>query len=208
MRSIQFVEEGDAQCEVGIGKKLDCLSLGGICKKGRDVLFDRALFEQIGEDLRSLGALADDDARRMKVVVKRPALTQKLRGKNQVPSIEALACLGCIANRDGRFDDHNRIGVDLQDILDDRLDRTGVEIVGFRVVIGGRCNDDEICTLVGILPIQGRPEIDLLVLEIFLDFSIGNRGVPPIEQRHFVGNDIQRDNFVILSQKEGVGEPK
>lgn len=49
-----------------------------------------------------------------------------------------------VAYGDGRFDDHDRLGVDGHDVLHDGLYRLGVELVGFNVVVGGGGDDDEV----------------------------------------------------------------
>lgn len=66
---VEFVEVSDTHRQVGIGEQLDRFGFGGICEQHLDVLLDRALLEQAGEGFGPRRAFADDDARRVQVVV-------------------------------------------------------------------------------------------------------------------------------------------
>ena len=59
-----------------------------------------------------------------------------------------------IAHRDGGLEDHDRVRIDGHDILNDRLDRARVEVVGLGVVVGGGGEDDEIRTFVSLASVQ------------------------------------------------------
>jgi len=54
----------------------------------------------------------------------------------------------------------------------------GVEIIVLWIVIGGRGDDNEIGSLVGILLIEGGPEIEFLVLDEIFNLGIDNRKFP------------------------------
>lgn len=66
---VQFVEVGDAHREIGVGKQLDRLGLGGVGEQHGDILPDRALLEQLGKDFCAARTLSHDDARGVQVVV-------------------------------------------------------------------------------------------------------------------------------------------
>ncbi|MOA31243.1 hypothetical protein D3C78_1523910 [compost metagenome] len=67
--AVQLVEVGHAHGQVGVGEQLDGFGFGAVGEQGGDVLLDGALLQQTGEGFRTLGALADDDPRRIQVVV-------------------------------------------------------------------------------------------------------------------------------------------
>jgi hypothetical protein len=75
---VQLVEVGDTHGQIGVGEQLDRLRFGGIGEQGVDVLLHRTLLQQSGESLGALGALADDDAGRVQIVVQRTSFAQEL----------------------------------------------------------------------------------------------------------------------------------
>ena len=204
--SIKLVEVGNPHRQKGVGKQLDRLGLGAVGKQDRNILLDGPLPEQIRKDLCPLGALANDNSRRMKVVVERPAFPQKLRRKNKVLAAELLFGLLRIAHRHRGLDDHERIRIDGHYILDHRLDGPGVEVIGLRVVIGRRGNDDDLSPDIGLLLIQRGPEIKRLAAQIVLDLPVFDRRHLLVEHAHLLGKDIQRNNLIVLRQQDGVGK--
>ena len=54
----------------------------GSVEQDRDVRVERALAQQVGDDLAALAAVADDDAGRVQVVVQRAALAEELRAEH------------------------------------------------------------------------------------------------------------------------------
>src|SRR5690625_6856024 len=56
---------------------------------------------------RTLGILANNNARRVQIIIQRLALTQKLRGKNNSIGIKALAQCLCKSNRNRGFNDNS-----------------------------------------------------------------------------------------------------
>ena len=203
---VELVEIGHAHGEIGVGEQLDRLGLGGVGEQHRDVLPDGPLPQQLGEDLGALRALADDDARWVQVVVQGLALAQELRGEDQVRAVELRLELGGVAYRHGGLEDHHRFGVDRLHVPDHRLHRAGVEVVGLRVVIGGRGDDHVIGARVGVLLVQGGAQIERLVLEVVLDLGIDDGRLLAIEHRHLLGDDVEGHHFIVLCQQDGIGQ--
>jgi len=114
--------------------------------------------------------------------------------------------LGGVTHGHRGFDDHHRIRVDGDDVFDDRFDGPGVEIVGLGIVVGGGGDDDVVSASVGIEFVERCTEVQWLVGQKVLDLFVFDRGFFLIQQRDFLGNDIQRNDFVVLGQEDGVGQ--
>ena len=88
--SVKLVEETYAQCQIGVGKQLDCLGLGGTHKERIDFLLDGTFLQQTRKGMGSLlqtGNLfieSNDDSGRIEVVIESLALTQELGGEYDV----------------------------------------------------------------------------------------------------------------------------
>ncbi|MNN85362.1 hypothetical protein D3C81_2026430 [compost metagenome] len=67
--AVQFVEVGHAHGQVGVGEQLDGFGFSAVGEKGGNVFLDGPLLQQAAEGFGSFGALADDDPRRIQVVV-------------------------------------------------------------------------------------------------------------------------------------------
>lgn len=204
--AVQFVKVGHAHRQVGVGEQLDGFGFGAVGEEGGDVLLDGALLQQAGECFRTLGAFADDDPRRIQVVVQRLAFAQELRREENVSGVVLLSHALGVADRDCGFDHHDRVRVDRQDILDHRLDAAGVEEVGFRIVIGGGGDDHEVGTAVGLYLVEGRPEIEGLLGEIPLDLAVLDGRQAIVDQVDLGRNDVQGDYPVVLGEQHCVGE--
>jgi hypothetical protein len=120
--------------------------------------------------------------------------------------VKLVACLGRVTHRDGGFDDHHRRGVDTHHVLDHRFDGASVEVVGFGIVIGRRGDDDVVGTGVGIYLIHRGAKIQRLVLQVVIDLDVLDRRLLAVQHFHLLGDDVERDDFVMLGQQNGVGE--
>ena len=83
---------------------------------------------------------AHDDAARIQVIVQRFAFTQEFRAEDDVLAASFFTDAFGVANGNGGFDYHNRIGVVLHNQLDYCFYSAGVEKVLFAVVVG-RCRN-------------------------------------------------------------------
>ncbi|MNY28844.1 hypothetical protein D3C86_1628460 [compost metagenome] len=81
---IQFVEISDPHGEVGVGKQLDRFRLRAVGQQNRYVLLDGTLLQEGGKTFSTLGTFTHYDARGMQIVIKRPTLSQKFRGKDYI----------------------------------------------------------------------------------------------------------------------------
>ena len=95
-----------------MAKSLIASASVGLGEEHGDVVGVGALDEQLGERAGPLGVLADDDARRVEVVVQRPALAQELGGEDHVVDAQPRAYVLDVAHRHGRLHDHRGVGVD------------------------------------------------------------------------------------------------
>lgn len=138
--------------------------------------------------------------------MERPAFAQEFWGEDEVGAAEFGTDFGGIANRNSGFDDHDRLRVDGHDVTYHCFNGASVEVVGFGVVIGRRGDDDKVRAFIGIPPVERGPEVKLFVLEVVLDFGIFNRRFLAVQHRHLFGDDVERNNFVVLGQKDSVGE--
>ena len=173
--AVEFVKEGDAHGEIGVGEQFDRLGFLGIGKQHRNIIFQRGLQQQIGELLRAFGSFADDNARRMEIVVQRLAFTQELGTENDPVAGVPRPRFGDISHRNGRFDDDHRVAVGRQNLFDDHVHSGGVEEIGVDVVIGRHRNNREFRPGNGLRGIGGEREIEIVAPQILLDQLILDR---------------------------------
>ena len=105
--------------------------------------------------------IAYDDAAGPEVVFEGLALAEELWGEKEVEMLAFEGGIGHelegildvegtgVAYGDGALDDHDGVGVDAQDEVDDVLDVVGVEEVLDGIVVGGGGDDDEVGVAVG-----------------------------------------------------------
>ena len=85
---------------------------------------------------------ADDDTGRVEIIVKCLALSQEFRTKKDVVTLEFFSDALRITDRNGGFDDHNGIGIDGNDLFNDRFHRRGIKVVFVWIVVG-RCRNSK-----------------------------------------------------------------
>lgn len=83
--------------------------------------------------------------------------------------------MGRVAYGDGRLDDHDGIGVDAHDKLDDFLYMRRIEEILHTVIIGRCGNDDEVSLPIGLLAIGGKCDIEGFLLKEFLNIFVLDR---------------------------------
>ena len=101
----------------------------------------------------TLLVIAHDNARRVKVVVERLALTKELWRKEYIVASRQFTQMSRIAHRHRRLDHNRRSGVAGSYGSDHRLDGRGVEEVLHRVIVGRRSHHDEVRPSVRLLGI-------------------------------------------------------
>ena len=121
--------------------------------------------------------VAHDDAAGIEVVVEGLALAEELGREEQVQFLHAaLGVLQVeaagIAHGDGGLDDHDGIGIDLQNQVDDFLDMAGVKIVLYRVVVGRGGDDHEVGVGIGPATVEGGGEQQRLLGQVALDIVV------------------------------------
>lgn len=104
-----------------------------------------------------------------------------------------------IPDRHRRLDDHHRLRIDGQHLLNDRLHRRCIKEIFLRVIIRRRRNDDKIRVRKRLLSIQRRLEVNVLTLQERRYICINNRRYSFVEHLHFLRNNIQSYNVIMLS---------
>ncbi len=144
---VQLVEIADPEGKICIGKELDRLRFGKSHDEGVDIFFNGPLLQQTGKCIGCLhqsGVLhvgTDDDAGRIQIIVQSFRLPEKLRAENNVVAMVFFPDRGGKSDRNGGFDDHDGVGIILNDQLDDCFHSGSIEKILFAVVIG-RCGDN------------------------------------------------------------------
>ena len=217
---IQLVEIGDAHGEICVGEELDRFRFRGICDQDRNVLrlltgflflCPCAFKEKVREHLRFfvLGLVgAYHNAARVEVVVESLGLAKEFRAENDVVDVIFCPDRVGIADRNGGLDDHQNVGVDSQSLLDRVLHCRCVKKVMHIIVIGRRCDDDELRgTVCGSLirscvEIEGALAVSRLGKES-LDLIILDGRDELVELLSFGGSGGDRGHLVILCQEDG-----
>ena len=209
---VQLVEEGHPEGQVGVGKELHRLGLGGVEEQDGHVLFLRPLGQQMGEGLRRPGHVPvplrgpHDDAGGIQVVVQGAALPEKFRGEQQPLAGQLVPQRQGVAHGDGGLDDDDGVGVDGHDLADRRFHRGGVKVVFHRVVVGGGGDHHKVRVPVGRVPVGGGGEMEGLVGQIVLDLRVGQGGLLGVDLVHLGLHQVYRRHLVVLGQQYGVGQ--
>lgn len=208
---VELVEEGNTHGQIGVGEELYGFGFGAVGEQHLDVLLDGSLMEELGKGLGPCTAFADDDAGGVEVVVERPALTEEFGGEDDVGRSplrqrKRFAYFLRIADRDSGFDHHRGFRVDREYVADHGFDRTGVEVIGFGVVVGGRGDDDVVGADKGFVLVERGAKVERFVGEIVFDLGVDNRRLLAVDHVHLLGNDVERNDFIVLGEKDGVGE--
>ena len=170
---VQFVEKADPHGQIGVGKKLDGLRLGGAGKDRGDLLRRRLQLQQRlpgrpdekpGKFLRCLplgGFCPDDDAAGVKIVVKGPGFPQKLRAEQNILRAVLFLYQLRVAHGDGGFDHHKGLGIYAKHRPDDLLHHGGVKAAQLLVIVGGDGNDHRVRPPVDRLGVGGGRQIQM-----------------------------------------------
>ncbi len=202
---VEFVEEGDAHREIGVGEQLDRLGLCIARLQDRGIGLQRPFEQQACEFRRARMRVADDDPRGIEIVVKRAPFAQEFGRKDDRIAAEFGAHPVGKADRHGRFDDDQRVGRHDQRVGDDALDRACVEIIGVGIIIGRRRDHDEIRAGISRVAVGGRDEVQRPVRQMILDLRVGDRRLLRIELLDLARIDVARDDLIVLRQQYRVG---
>ena len=142
----------------------------------------------------------------MQVVVEGTAFSQEFRREDEVLGAERFASFNGVADGDGRFDDHGGIRINRHDVTDNGFNGFSIEVVGFRVVVGGRGDDDVVRAFVGFFFIQCGAEVQRLVLEVVLKFFVFDGRFFTVDLLNLLGNDVEGDHFMVLREQHTVGQ--
>ncbi len=140
----------------------------------------------------------------VEVVVQCFAFSQKLRAEYDLVGVQLLAQLFGVAHRDGAFDDHSCVGVNGQYVPRHCFNRLGIEVVGFRVVIGGGGNNHKACAHISFFFIRGGFEVKRFVGQEIFYFRIVNGRLFLVQQINLGLNNVQGHHLIVLGQQHGV----
>ena len=217
---VELVEVADAQREVCVDEQLRGFRFGEAHEEDVDVLLVSALLQERGEEVRLLArplgglVVADDDAARVQVVVQGLRLAEKLRAEQNVVRIQFLADVFGVAYRNRRFDDDGGLSLlglvlgRFEDQPDDGLHSGAVKEIHLGIVVGRRCDDDEVGVSVSLLAVCGGGEVELAralfcLPEEFLDVFVLDRGLVVVELVYLLGDDVDRSDVVVLREQDG-----
>ena len=218
---VELVEVADAQRQVGVGEELGGLRFGEAHEDGGNVLLDRALLQERGEDLGFFQSLfvflviSDDDAARIKVVVEGFGFAQEFGAEEDVVSPELLADLPGVAHRDCGFDDNSGLfGIVccyLQNQFDDGLYSRAVKIVFLLIIVGRHGDNDEVGIFVCGRSVCGGGQVELTLAffglaEVFLNIFVFDRGFEVVDLFNSFGKDVDGGNIIVLGEQSGQGE--
>ena len=210
--AVQLIEIADPQRKIAVGKQLDRFGLGKAHQQRLDLLLARAFPEQRREVLcggiQPGGAVGgDDNPGGIEVVMQGLGFPEEFRAEQDVAAAGLLADSGGIPDRDGRLDDDERPGVDPDDLSDDRFDGRGVKGIPAAVVVGGGGDDDKFRLAVCGIAVQRRGQIQLLFSEKLFDTGVPDGGLAAVDAIHLFGEDVHRQDMVMLRQKGRDGQP-
>ena len=207
--SVQFIKVSHAQSQICIGEQLNCLRLGEAHEQGIDVFLDGTLLQQTSKLVSSLDQTlivqvsADDNTRRVKIVIKSLGLTQEFRAEDDVLAVELLTHGSGVAHRDRRLDDHDGVRVIFHDQFDHSFDRRSVKVLGVAIVVGRGSDHNKISIGVCSLSIQRCCQIQFFLCEILLNIVILNRRLAIVDQFNFLRNNINCGHLMVLRKQCG-----
>ena len=220
---VELVEVADAQREIGVDEQLRGFRFGAAHEEDVDVLLVSALLQERGEVVRLLArplggfVVANDDAARVQVVVQGLRLAQELRAEQDVVRMEFLSDVPGVANRDCRFDDDGGLFLrrfihrGFEDKANNRLYCRTVKEVLLRIVIGRRCDNDEIgvfissCTIRSCLEMKSARSFSGFPQKL-LNVFILDGGLVVVEFLHLFWDDVDCCYVVVLRKQDSQGE--
>lgn len=99
-----------------------------------------------------------------------------------------------VADGNGRLDDNRCRRAGGLDLVEDGLDGTGVERVPVRVVVRGRCDDDEAPVLEGVVGIERCLQRGGARRQDLLDLCVGDGGDAGVDLLDLLGYDVEGPN--------------
>ena len=106
-----------------------------------------------------------------------------------------------IPNRNGWFNDHHGIRIDVQYQIDHILYMMCIEVIPQRIIIGGSRNDNEIGITISRLAIKRSSQVQIFLSEISLDILILNRWFLTVDKIHLLRYHVHRCHRMMLCQQ-------
>ncbi len=204
---IQFVEVADTQCQISVGKQLNCLCLSKAHEQSVDIFLNSTFLQKFCESVCCLYQSSiihvgsDDDTGRIKVIIQSLALTQELRAEDDIVAVEFLTNTCSVTNRDGALDNHNGFWIIFDNQFNDSFYRTCVKKILLAIIVCRRSDNYKISITVCFLGIQSCSQIQLFFRQILFNVLVLNRRLLVIDQFYFLRNNIYRSHLVVLRQQ-------
>ena len=214
---VQLVEIAYPESQIGVGEELYGFGLCRLHEEHRNILFDRPLLDQTGENLGGLVqfrigmVIPHDDSGRVEIVVEGLRLAEKLRGEDNIRKNLLHGAVGLalaigellsdrfgITNRHRGLYDHDGFRVDLKHEVNDLLDMACVEEIFLRIIVRRGRDNHEIRVRIGLAPVQGGRKIERLLLQILFYVLVLNRRDFIVDFLDLVRDDIHGGHVIAL----------
>ena len=157
---IQLVEVANTQCQIGVGKQFDRLSLSEAHEQRVNTFLDGTFLQEFCEgvccfyqtSIVHIGA--NNNARRIKVIIQSLALTQELRAEDDIVAVELLTNTCSVTNRNRTLDNHDSFRIIFDDQFNDSFYCRGIKEILLAIVICRSCYHYKINITVCFLGIQ------------------------------------------------------
>ena len=211
--SVQLIEVGNAQSQISICKKLNCLSLSKSHEQSVNVLFDCTFLEQTSKLMCRLHqafitqVCTNDNTRRVQVIIKSLGFTQKLRTENDILAIELLAHRSSISNRNGGLDNHNGIRIIFHNQLNYCFNRRSIKVLSLAIIVGRSRDYNKVRIRVCSLCIQSCGQIQVFFCQVFFNIIILNRRFLVVNHIDLSLHNIDCNHLMMLAQKHSQRKP-
>ena len=150
---------------------------------------------------RIIRICSNDDTAWIQIIVQSLGFTKKFWAEDNVFGVIFLSDRFCVSNRNGRFNDHDRIRIYFKHQFNHGLHSRSVEIVFLAVIVCRRCDHYIVSIFICCLTIQGCSQVKLFFGKIFLDIFILDRRFTFIDQINFFRNDINGCDMIVLCKQ-------
>ena len=201
---IQFIEIGNAHGQIGISKELHRFRFRKSHEAGRNIFLDGSFLKKRSKCMSCLHQSfilqirTHDDAAWVQVIVQCLAFAEKLRTEDDILCAHLFTDGFRIAYRNGGFYHHDGVRIILHHQLDDSFYGRGVKEILLRIIVGRRCNDDEIGIPVSGFCIQRGSQVQILLCQILFNVIILDRRLTVIDHIHLFRDNIHRRHMIML----------
>ena len=149
---------------------------------------------------------ANDDTRRIKIVVQSLALTQEFRAEDNVVAVIFFTDACGETNRNRRLDDHNCFRVILNYQLNNSFNRRSIKEIFLTVIVGRSRNNNKVSVRVCFFCVQRCGQIQFFLCQILFNVFILNWRLFIIDKFHLFRHNIHCHNLMMLAQQRCNGK--